>query len=606
MLHIEKSGFLPLVLMIAGSILFLSYLSSVTSTGANMGFEIFIVGTTLLSSACAIISLHRGKVSAKYDALALVAIYVLAVTLLLRGSVRFKSLSGIDNLFEFRVARDIQNAGFWLGSNTTEIPAITQLLVGRDLSYYSSLAYVIPVAFSDVAGISLYAVFEYFVYFIGALVPVFVFATVRTVFRCANADSKLALVSSVLVAQSSFFFTVIANNFKEQVALILLLVFIWGVVRTGRSGGLKWVTVSLISMFGIILSHYTITYFSIIILAAFAVCALLADLAPPKLLGWARIDLHMSQNPLRSILLLLVLSVSSVLAWFNFAIPWLMSIHLGLAERVLGRFSQMGIGFFSSFKVISAAQQYSGVLIAYWNYLSFGLIVLGALYLWRFKNKDIYEILYVFAGTLALLLIGVWMIFPALSRETMSFDRVFSIFSPLLFAFSASLLIGSKKRIVTGALLVFVFANLFMNLLIPSNAGMVLYHPDNEIAAKSLVVQWRSSLQGLYAASWTNSYVEKSRIITTDFNARRDLTFSNNPIASVADPTFFRSPYFPEVSVYLLIPEYSLQYGFWVSYNATSTYMEISENATAINWLCSHSNSVYSNGLYTMLEGYSH
>lgn len=143
-----------------------------------MGFEIFIVGTTLLSSACAIISLHRGKVSAKYDALALVAIYVLAVTLLLRGSVRFKSLSGIDNLFEFRVARDIQNAGFWLGSNTTEIPAITQLLVGRDLSYYSSLAYVIPVAFSDVAGISLYAVFEYFVYFIGALVPVFIWKSV--------------------------------------------------------------------------------------------------------------------------------------------------------------------------------------------------------------------------------------------------------------------------------------------------------------------------------------------------------------------------------------------------------------------------------------------
>jgi hypothetical protein len=328
-------------------------------------------------------------------------------------------------------------------------------------------------------------------------------------------------------------------------------------------------------------------------------------LSTPKLLGWTRIDLHVSQNPLRSILLLLVLFVFSASAWFNFAIPWLMSIHLGLAERVYGRFSQMGIGFFSTFQVISSAQQYAGVLVAYWNYLSFGLIVLGALYLWRIRNKDIYETLYVFAGTVALLLIGIWMILPALSRETMSFDRVFSIFTPLIFAFSASLLLGSKKGIPKAALLVFVFANLFMNLLIPNNVGIVLYHPDNEIAVKSLIVQWRSSQEGLSAAVWINTHVERSELITAEFSAIRDLTFCNNQIDTVAEPTFSKNPYLPEASSYLVMPEYSLQHGFWVSYNATSTYMEISENATAINWLFSHSNSVYSNGRYIMLEDYS-
>ena len=583
---------LGLVFVAMGSMSFLSYLYFVNSVTATLPFEFLLAGVSLLSIGSAFLCLGASK---EKSFLIVMTIYLLSITLFLRYPIRYKVLTGADNLFEYRASRDIFTLGFWPGGNVLATSYYSSALMERT-DYYSSLALAIPAMLAKVSGIPLQTIFEYILYLIGALVPVILFFVIREVFE----NVKIATVSSVLFAQSSFFFSILYHNIKEQIALIFLLLTLYAFLRNFKARNAKLQIMCFIFMLGIVMSHYTIIYFTIILFLAFFICSFLSNLTWFGFLQGIKVNHHsnrsLNQGVMAKFLFFLVLAFS----WLCFIIPWLFTEHATLGKEVIQRLMEHGLAGRTVIETLTTRQDYAGLVVTAWYGITLILTLLGAVYIWFKDWKTDKKLLWVFGGTVLGFLFVLWTFIPALLSYTLYPERVYTISLLFLCSFTARIFLVSEKKILQVALFVFIFTNLFMNLLIPVHADLIIYHPETSIDISKSITQWHNSLQGLQLANWINIYISTNESILCDNPGKLELLVSKNPLVMVNNPVFSRNPYNSEESRYLLLPNYYSNYNYWVAFNSTLQSMTIIKNVTSASNLYLVVNIVYDNGLYQL------
>lgn len=568
---------------ICGSLFFLTYVF-LAGTNSRLPSDALIISGLILSLGSALSSLGMEEdISIRVR---IASLWLLSLTLLMAYAIRHPVLTGADNLVEYKVIRDMLELGRWpFEKVTVYYPRLVSFShIDPYTIYYSSFALSSFGFFSEVTAIPLLTVFQFLPAIIGSLIPVLLFLVVREVFD----NGRVAFVSSLLLAQSHFFFFFSYIVVKMQIAVIALLLFIFITFKDRNFRSLKSIALGFIFIFGILMSHYTIAYFAIILLSISALSPRLFGSLPRKSI--IRLKLRVKFSKFCSSSTFAVFITIALFAWFMFNFPWVIGEHARVGVQAL----QLIIGGNVAMTYDPSVYRAKGI-VQVWYYVTLLLLGISVLFVWLKEEKnDPNKVIWISGGTGLGLAFALWAFAPLLSRR-LELERVYYICTIILFSFLAKMLVRTDRKLFKGRLrglllFSFLFLNLIMNLQIPVHDNLLLYHNSSDLNLNVAIVQLENTQSGLSLATWALQHVSVNEPISVDWRGYKTLFFTNNILRRTWTPNF-------KESKFLALPHYYTKNSLWTGYreviNMTST--------SAIRYYSTFVNVVYNNDAHMLV-----
>lgn len=540
---------------------------------------------------------------------ALVIIFLTSLTLNLLNSMRWEVLSGADVLWEYRAARDVVADGWW------------NWRLANDYRYFSSLSIsIFPAIFSEITDLNLLHVFSYVLPALCAMVPVFIFLLVNQTFR----RPQLAFLSAIIYAESYFTIPSFGREIKRQpIAIIFLLCSLvilsrlmeeksgWH-ARAARSTGEKHKLILLLAVFsfGLVVSHYTMSFFLLAILGVLCLGLAAFYTIKPLLKKILRVEIP-SARQIRVCVLYFVFLAALVIGWNMLLSPQYTVQYVDYLESMLtGGFGKRYITQLETAVVFEVL----GPIVTPWLFFVLGLGIVGFLVLLR-TQKDINQSIILLIGGLFFAMYPLWIIRSSETSWYMSLTRFIGVSFIFLCIFSAYALFRADKKTRSILTVLFVLLNLPINALLPVYSSYVLYSREQTVPVEMAIRQLYSTQQDFEVDVWISNSINPGEIISTDTPGTHRLFYSNNIYAEVVNASYgngksgnimsFRPfKYFTKQelhgvkSKYLFLNYFAVQYGQWYVAGPARDFRTSRVNMTD---LLSFSNKVYDDGRSNLL-----
>lgn len=563
----ESYAILGLFLAITGSFLFLVFLHNVES---NPPIYILTVAT-LIMAASAVLSYYAIKDKSRKSKLYfLLTITILSLCINLVPTARYDVFSGLgspDNLEEYFVADVTLRNGFWgrtYGvSFETRAPAY----------YFSCLSITIfPTILSEVTGLDLSQVFSFVYPLIFSLIPVLIFLMIDRAFQ----NVELAALSAILYLEMYRFSA--PQHGRQFMAILFLVLMVFTVFKehTSSKKTRNYLVLFFIFGFGVIVSHYTVSYFMLVIFFAMI-------LGSHFSLGFRSSSRSINLINKRNFAYLLVLCFSWLL-FFNFE-------YFSLSASVIEN-SILAMLRLTEQKWLSAERTpggTSGTIVTGWYILQTALMIVGLLFAFYEKKKKTRVFLAWSLSALVLFSIFFATLVTPVFTSAVAFNRVYSMSLPLWIPFLAYVLLKTNKKLKYAFLVFFLIVNLPINLGLPSYDRFVTFSPVKDVSPELAISQTFVLESDYLMWNWAQEYLSLNESISVDIRGALTMYFVHTLIPKSVD-----EPRFGLNSSYLALHFYNVKYKLWWSTT------NISET-TNINGILANSTIAYSNGESFML-----
>jgi len=497
-------------------------------------------------------------------------LYVTTFFLLVMHDIRFGILQGSDITSEYTSSKITLTNGAWLLSRADQ---------GE--RYFSSASVsLIPAVVSKITGLDLMPTFQWVMRLVISVLPLAVYLAVKDIFR----NVKLAALSALIFAQLYFNFNLLAFLVRQGVAEIFLVLTIFLLVKLhqAESRSLAYVVLITLAMFGLVTSHYTLNYWSIIMVVCIFVLCFVVGVLPKKLLFLIRIiNLKMEKPIINSVFLIFFLVATATWIYYTNLTSFLTDIRNELYLLSPNR------------AVTSPVTQTSwilnnpaGPIVGFWFNLTALLIPIGFLYV-LFKVPKRSRHMPWLGG--ALVMLGTMALWIAAGSRMLGlfFDRIYIMGAPFFTTFMAVplLLLDKKLKVLV---ILFLLVNLPLNMVLPSYQRYVLYCPEESVNPETGVVQ-RYIREPEFAASvWLDQYANENVTFYTDFVETWFYARYHVSIANGEEPPT-NSTY-----AYFVLHYYNVKHGLWQQIYSGSTMALIVD--FPVDDLLNNSSVVYSNG----------
>ena len=545
-IFLEKGHLLGLFLALLGSGLLQYYLLNVDLLSIWL-----LVSSAIIAAVGVLLSFRSIEVAKGNKNYAILTICITYFSLVIIPFVRFNSLSGNDMLFEFMAAQNTLAHGW----NT--LSSLQSWYVGAShLGYMSGLSItVLPVMITKITGLNMVFVFKFVLSGIIATTPLLIYLTVKETFR----NSKLAVLSSIIFSEFYYSFQSISvQGARQSIAILFVLFSLFVIAKLLNKNRCRSYFLLLpLFLFGIVFSHYTITYLSIVLFLSFTIISTL--LSKNKLIrNVFKVNFH--EIPFTLHLLQFVSAIFIVLSliWF-LAVPSsrlqidlhnIMSLSQG---RSLPAFDTVSTQYISGSPL--------GPWIDYWLYFGVILIIVGYLFL-LFSKKDARISLFLISGGMFFALILASFVIPNFWAIYGGFLRSYITGYFVLCTFAAVALLAFDKKLRGLLLPAFLILSLPMGLLLPANERYVLYHPEETVSPTVAIAQNYVTDSEFAASVWVKNYVPVGEQISTDYRGAVNMYYANHPMLTVNPPTF---PDYYYSSSYLYLTHFAVSYGLWLT-----------------------------------------
>lgn len=478
---------------------------------------------------------------------ALATLFIVSFSLRFMYSTRFAVLNGIaapDVLYEYGIAKGTMALGRWQEFNANRYASVLSVTL-------------LPALLSEVSGLNLDAIFKVVFVGIGSAIPILLFIVIGQVFE----DVRIPFLSALLLSVERYNFDLFSNLARQEVAEIFLLVMLYSLLRRRRKS-FAFGVVAIVSMFGIVVSHYYVAVISIPIL--------LVLLIAPKITGVLRKGRSFQQTVSTDRFLWFVVLAYG---WFLFVSGNLLGEQVELVER--GLYSIVGgASALPNYQFSLVAGSPRGPIITGWFDMINLMIVAGLVYC-VVTSKDSREMTWSISGILMLSVLGLSFLFPIISRLLYP-ARVYGVGFIFFSAFLALLLVrmrGIKRagHIFRVFFIIFIVASVPMNMLLPNTNGILLYHPESmlsscEAARQTPRYQWSELF-----SRWIDDHVSSEVRISVDILGFVAIISTTRVLdrPGALEPWGLAS--YPQDSTdgFLMIHEYYLHDGIWVRRSET-------------------------------------
>jgi len=526
--------FFSIVFAVLGIILLMFFLRNV-ETGVSA--VLLFLGAVLLSlgNVLAFLTVDDYKVHFFF------VLYVTTFFLLVMYDIRFGIMQGSDITAEYTSAKITVTNGNWLLSRADQ---------GE--RYFSSVSVsLVPAVISRVTGLDLMPIFQWIMRLLIAILPIVVFLTVKEIFR----NVKLAALSALIFSQLYFNFNLLTFLIRQGVAEIFLILTIFLLVRLHKtkSNGLAYAILLTFSMFGIVTSHYTLNYWSIIMIFGIFTLCFLVGVLPKKLLLWIKvINLKMEKPIINAVFLTFFIVTTGFWIYFTNLTSFLIDIHDELYLLSPTAAVTLGSSVSQSSWILNNP---AGPIVGFWFDATALMIPVGFLYMLFKMPKRSRHMPWLGGGMVMLTAMAFWVV--AGSRALgLYLDRIYVMGAPFFVGFIAIPLMLMNRKLKILAILFLLF-NLPLNMLLPAYQRYMLYRPEELIDPKVGVIQRIIRIPEFTASIWLDQHANKGSIFYTDFieswfYAHYRITFATpngNPVNST--------------NTHFVLHYYNLKYGLW-------------------------------------------
>jgi uncharacterized membrane protein len=526
--------FLSVIFAVFGAILLVFFLRNVENGAPAI---LLFSGAVLLGlgNALAFLTVDDYKVHFFF------VLYITTFFLLAMYDIRFGVMQGSDITLEYTSAKITVTDGNWLLSRADQ---------GE--RYFSSVSVsLIPAVMTKITGLDLMPLFQWVMRLIIAILPIVVFMAVKEIFR----NVKLAALSALIFSQLYFNFNLLTFLVRQALAEIFLILTIFLLVRLHKtkSNSLAYAILLTFSMFGIVISHYTLNYWSIIMIVGIFTLCFMVGVLPKKLLSWIKIINLKMEKPIINIVFLTFFIVSTGFwIYFTNLTSFLIDIHDELYLLSPNVRVALGSSVSQSSWILNNP---AGPIVGFWFDATALLIPVGFLYVSFKMPKRSRHMPWLGGGLVMLAAMAFWVV--AGSRALgLYLDRIYVMGAPFFTAFAAIplLLMDRKLKILV---ILFLLFNLPLNMVLPSYQRYVLYRPEELVSPKIAVIQRIIRIPEFTASVWLDRHANKDSIFYTDFieswfYARYRITFAT-PDGNPANST----------NTYFVLHYYNLKYCLW-------------------------------------------
>lgn len=556
---------LSVILCSVGSVPFLYFFATVDS-----GTPLFVL---FVGVSCLSISALLAIVTVKDNSKNLHFIFILYFTTLLLFSmyrIRFNNLSSGDVLQEYRIARNTLEQGVWSISRSSW------------QRYFSSVSVSLtPAVVSQVTGLDLLLIFMYGYRIITSILPVILYCTVNEVFK----NAKLSAIAAVLFSQLYFNLTKLMNLTRQQVSeifLILTLFTLFKMYNGNKKNHRAYISMIFIFMFGFISSHYTISYFSVLIFGAIFLSSLVLPSLPKKLLSLIRVH-RPSIRPFKRQILALLL-VFSLIWWSTVDLTNFMGDVSNQFDTITGR-RRLG----THYQVEFITSNPMGPIVTTWFDMQAALVPIGFLYVTFRKKKDEKMITWMVACLIMLMAMALWLT-PQQSSSGCYPDRIYVIGAIFFTSFSASILyLLANRKYLKVLLIVFLLLNLPMNMFLPAHLKYPNYHIEEDIPAEENVLREVPRNAEFTLQIWADKHTTYSTFLISSIGGINTFHVHGYSIGS-------ETPFSNESDYnYIFLDHFALLYGLWRT-------GELSYESINVAMLLNQSSVIYNNGRAALIS----
>lgn len=507
-------------------------------------------------------------------------LFVTSFFLMTIYDIRFNVLQGSDILSEFTSAKVTLESNTWSLSRAAS----------GDRYFTAASISLFPAIASKITGLDLMPIFQWVMRAVLAVLPFAIFQTVQEIFG----DVKLSALSALIFVQFYYNFNLLNFLIRQGVAELFLVLTIYCLVKVYKGkNGLAYTILTIFSMLGLVVSHYTMDYWAIMIFVGIFILCAVVSYMPKKLQSFFKFSNFKGEKQvINNVFLVFFICLSLFWIYFTNLIPFLTDIH-NEVYLISNSFVQTPGAVAATTPTSSwFLNNPPGPVIGFW--LDFGLVLIpvGFLCLLFTLRKEPVHMPWILGGLVMMVFVAIW----ALSGKAMLgvyIDRVITMGAPFFVTFvAASLLLLNKKLLsnkkralqifATIFLIIFLMVNLPMNMVIPSYQRYVLYQPRESVNPAVSIEQHIVGLNEFTASVWLDQHASDNTTYWTDptgdwFYPTWNLTIDYTQTT----PTNSTGTYF-------LLDHYALQLGMWVG-PASTLYFPV-------NNFLGNSSVVYNNG----------
>lgn len=529
----EKFMGLSLIFVIIGSTLLLTYFRWIQS-GLHFGI---LIAAVVLIAVSALFSFEAIRRDPSKIFFFLLVITIMMFSLSIIRSVRFEVFSGLgspDNLGEYFVAKATLSRGHWGGDYGLPLDR-------RPTPYFLSLSVtILPVIFSQITGMNLFTIFVLIYPIIFSLIPTIVFLLVKEVFG----KTELAALSTILYIEL-FQFTSPQHG-RQYIALLLLALTLFVAFKSvSTSKKRNYLILFLMFEFGVVTSHYTVSYIATPMFLSIIVASSLMSNSSDKT----------SRN---------FFNKYTFVYWFILVISWLSFNHLqffveNISTAESSILAMLGL---TQPKWLSATRipgRTSDPLTLIWYLFQTVAMIVGLFVIYLKEKRNAKKIAWIISGFILFGILFISAVTPIFST-VLGFNRVYSIASIIFVSFLAYGLLRTRKRLGGVFFIVFLVLNLSINMSLTSHLNYVLYSPENSVPPELAISQTYSRAHEFTMFEWIQEYLPSSQRISVDLRGAINMFFVLNH--TPVDVTY---PDFAYDSKYLALHFYTLKYGLWWS-----------------------------------------
>jgi uncharacterized membrane protein len=507
-------------------------------------------------------------------------LFVTAFFLLTMYDIRFNVLQGTDIVFEYTSAKVTLESSIW---------SLSRAATG-DRYFTAASISLFPAIVSKITGLNLMPIFQWVMRAVLAILPLAIFQTVQESFG----DVKLSALSALIFVQFYYNFNLLNFLIRQGVAELFLVLTIYSLVKVYKGkNSLAFAVLSIFSMLGLVVSHYTMDYWSVMIfVGVFILCGVISY-SPKQLLSFFKFSNFKGEKQvIGSVFLIFFICISLFWIYFTNLIPFLTDVH---NEIYLISTSIVHVpGAVASTTPVPSwfFHNPAGPVIGFWLDFTLVLVPVGFLcLLFAFRKEPIHMPL-ILGGLVMMVFVALWVL-AGKAMLGVYIDRVITMGFPFFATFVAASifllnkkLLSNRKRVLRIFAIIipiiFLMVNLPMNMVIPSYQRYVLYQPRDSVKPAVAINQNIIGINEYTASVWLGQHGSENSTYWTDFTNQWFYASLNVPIV-YSGITPINS-----VGTYFLLDHYNLQLGMWEGSLSTMYF--------PVNDLLGNSSVIYSNG----------
>jgi uncharacterized membrane protein len=485
----------------------------------------------------------------------LLSIFLMYFSLIIMPFVRFKPLSGNDIVYEFMAAKYTAAYGWNIFSSQN-----IWYVDASHFGYLSSISVtILPAIISKITGLNLILVFKFILSAIISVTPILIYLAVKEIFE----TKRLAILSAIIFSEFYYsFWSVGIQGARQAIAILFILFSIYIIAKLLKTNqaNRQYFLLLPFFLFGVIFSHYTMSYWLIFLLGSFALISF-------TLSKFRRVRRLLRVNTreitfkrLRLIQFAFLFSVL-LMVWYFIVPSSPISLHF---QNVIKLFNFHG----TNPDIILTRYALGGSQLGPWvdNWLRFGLILtfLGFLLL-TYKKKSFEVTIFYIGGSvfLASLLISIFI--PNIGSLYGGFLRFYITGFFLFCTFEAIILLALDKKLKGFLLPAFLMLSLPMGLMLPAAGHFVLYNSEGT-SPTFAVAEYGFKESEFEASVWAGNHIPSGLIISTDHRGYVIMTYANHPIETLTPEEL--ASY--DGSSYLYLHDFAVNNGLWQTLNVTT------------------------------------